>query len=89
MVRLARFELATNSLWWRRQDSNLHSRFLPIELLPQRPLHYQLMLQSHIACLKFKTHKHLEPKGQATMAVISHKLVGVQGIEPWASRSQI
>ena len=47
------------------------------------------MLQSHIACLKFKAHKHLEPKGQATLAVISLKLVGVQGLEPWASRAQI
>lgn len=42
VVRLARFELATDGLWWRRQDSNLHSRFLPIELLPQRPLLYLL-----------------------------------------------
>ena len=55
----------------------------------KRPLHYQLVLQSHTACSKSKAHKHLEPKGQATLAVISRKLVGVQGLEPWASRSQI
>ena len=42
MVRQRWLEHPTDGLWWRRQDSNLHSRFLPIELLPQRPLLYQL-----------------------------------------------
>lgn len=42
MVPQGGFEPPTDGLWWRRQDSNLHSRFLPIELLPQRPLLYQL-----------------------------------------------
>ena len=55
----------------------------------KRPLHYQLCYSLILPVQNPRPRKHLEPKGQATLAVISRKLVGVQGLEPWASRSQI